>query len=64
MTAVEVGTPPEKGPSFRASLAVLVLGLLVAIPGVVVVGSGVWRAVFAPTHPVPGLVRVDLGACC
>jgi hypothetical protein len=62
LTTVEPPTASKKWPPFRASPAVLVLGFLIAIPGVVVVGSGLWQAVFAPTHPVPGVVALHLGA--
>lgn len=50
-----------KGPRFRTSVVVLVVGILVAIPGVIVFAVGFWNTVAGPTHDIPGSVRVDLG---
>lgn len=51
-----------KGPRFRTSAAVMIVGILVAIPGVVVFGAGIWHTVFAPTLRVPGTTQLQLGS--
>jgi hypothetical protein len=49
-----------KGPPFRPSLVTLVVGVLIAVPGLVVMGVAFWHLVFATTYDVPGTARVHL----
>jgi hypothetical protein len=50
-----------KGPPLRVSVAVLVIGIVLAIPGVLIFGTSIWQTFSGPTYAVPGTIRLDLG---
>jgi len=56
-----VGKTGTKGPPFRISVAVLVIGILIAIPGVLVFANGIWHTLSGPTYDVPGTTQLHLG---
>jgi hypothetical protein len=53
---------PTKGPRFRVSAVVLGLGVLIAIPGVIVMGFAIWHALSGPAYRVPGTTELHLGS--
>jgi Protein of unknown function (DUF2510) len=64
MTVAATPTTPQvrkKGPPFRTSAAVLVLGIIVAIPGVLILVFAFWHALSGPTYTIPGSLHLDLG---
>ena len=61
MTASVASTElKRKGPSLRVSVVTLVVGVVIAIPGIVVFGVGFWHLVFGPTYAVPGTTQLHL----
>lgn len=51
----------EPGPRLRTAVTVLIAGILIAVPGVVVIFLTFWHAVFGPTVTVPGTEELQLG---
>lgn len=49
-----------KGPPQRISLITLLVGVVIAVPGIVVMGFGFWHLVFGTTYAVPGTVELQL----
>ena len=61
MTASVASTEPKrKGPSLRVSVVTLIVGVVIAIPGIVVFGIGFWHSVFGPTYDAPGTTQLHL----
>jgi hypothetical protein len=61
VTAGDAPAERAKGPGFKLSAAVLVGGIVVAIPGVLVCAIGFWHTVFGPTFLVPGTTHLHRG---
>jgi hypothetical protein len=57
----QVPVSKPKGPRLRNCVIMVVVGILVAIPGVVALGLGLWHEVSGPTITVPGTASLDLG---
>lgn len=61
MTEGVAPAAPRKGPRFRTSVIVLVLGVVVAIPGILVFGLALSHALHGPIYEIPGATRLGLG---
>lgn len=53
--------PPGKGPALRTSITVLVVGFVLAMPGVILLALAIGNVVFGTTYSVPGTHHVTLG---